>query len=137
EIVFNLLSNSIDAAGHGGCIQGSCRSENGCVVAEIQDDGPGIPPPLQEQLFQPFVTTKESGTGLGVYVGGRRVRGLHGGIHCESDPEHGTSFTVKLPVLINGSSPPTETSLRSDPGTVRQSLLQPIGSHDEASDCGR
>lgn len=125
EIVFNLLSNSIDAAEHGGCIQVACRCENGCVVAEIRDDGPGIPPSLQDQLFQPFFTTKESGTGLGLYVVGRRVRELDGEIHCQSDPEHGTSFTVKLPVSINGSSP------QSVP------VLQPIGCHDEASDSGR
>lgn len=97
EIFFNLLSNSIDAAGPGGRVQVACRRENGCVIAEVRDSGPGIPLDLQERLFEPFFTTKEAGTGLGLYVVGRRMREMGGEVRCTSGPACGTSFVLKLP----------------------------------------
>jgi signal transduction histidine kinase len=98
EIFFNLLSNSIDAAGSGGRISIGCRQENGCLVTEFRDTGPGIPPEDQHRLFEPFFTTKPHGTGLGLYVVARRVRELGGDICCHSTIGHGTSFVVKLPL---------------------------------------
>lgn len=95
EIVFNLLANSLDAAGRGGRVMVGCRRENGCVVTEVRDSGPGIPPDVRARLFEPFVTTKSAGTGLGLYVVGRRISELGGEIHCASGPD-GTSFLVKL-----------------------------------------
>jgi signal transduction histidine kinase len=97
EVLFNLLSNSIDAAGTGGMVSVACRAEAGLVTLRIHDSGRGIPPRVRDRLFEPFVSTKESGTGLGLYVVGRRVREMGGEIHCESGPDHGTTFTVRLP----------------------------------------
>jgi signal transduction histidine kinase len=106
EIFFNLLSNAIEAAGRGGCIEVVCRREQAFIVAEIRDDGPGIPAAVRDQMFQPFVTTKAAGTGLGLYVVGRRVRELGGAIECRSDSTQGTTFTVKLPAAVSGASIP-------------------------------
>jgi signal transduction histidine kinase len=105
EIVFNLLSNSIEAASEARCAGGDARGRvevtlkraQGRSVLEVHDNGPGIPPEIQDHIFEPFFTTKESGTGLGLYVVSRRVRELQGEIHCESSADQGTSFTVKLP----------------------------------------
>jgi signal transduction histidine kinase len=97
EIFFNLLSNSIEAAGQGGQVTVACRRLNGCVVAEVTDSGPGIAAAVRDRLFEPFLTTKESGTGLGLYLVGRRVRELGGEVRCDSGPGRGTSFTVRLP----------------------------------------
>jgi signal transduction histidine kinase len=97
EIFFNLLSNSIEATESGGKVCVDCRRENGSVVAAVSDNGPGIPATLAARLFEPFVTTKESGTGLGLYAVGRRVRELGGEIHCDSNPQTGTCFVVRLP----------------------------------------
>jgi two-component system nitrogen regulation sensor histidine kinase GlnL len=66
------------------------------VVTEVRDSGPGIPEELRGRLFEPFLTTKPAGTGLGLYVVGRRVRDLGGEVRCESGP-CGTSFLVRLP----------------------------------------
>ncbi len=97
EIFFNLLSNSLQAAGPGGKIQIHCQRENGYVVAQVCDDGPGIPEDIRVRLFEPFLTTKQTGTGLGLYMVGRRVGELGGIIRCDGGLERGTSFTVKLP----------------------------------------
>src|SRR5262249_22712064 len=97
EIFFNLLSNSLEAAGPGGRVVIHCQRDNGFVLTEVSDSGPGIPEEVREGRFEPFWTTKETGTGLGLYVVGRRVGELGGAIRCDSSPERGTSFTVKLP----------------------------------------
>ena len=98
EIFFNLISNSIDAAGPGGRVSIDCREEDGYLVAEFCDTGPGIPPEMQDRLFEPFFTNKPNGTGLGLYVVARRVRELCGEIRCESSIGRGSSFIVKLPL---------------------------------------
>jgi signal transduction histidine kinase len=97
EIFFNLLSNSLEAAGRGGRVSIHCHRDNGYVVTEVRDSGPGIPPEMRERLFEPFLTTKQTGTGLGLYLVGRRIGELGGVIGCESEVGQGTSFTVKLP----------------------------------------
>lgn len=96
EIFFNLVSNSLDAAPAGGRVTLICMRMNGHVVTEVRDTGPGIAAEIRERLYQPFVTGKPGGTGLGLYVVGRRVRELGGEIACESGPQ-GTSFIVKIP----------------------------------------
>ena len=97
EIFFNLLSNSIEATSAGGRVCVDCRRENGAVVTAVSDNGSGIPADLNLRMFEPFVTTKETGTGLGLYVVSRRVREVGGEIHCSSDPQSGTRFVVRLP----------------------------------------
>ena len=69
------------------------------VVICFHDTGPGILPEVQSQLFQPFFTTKQTGTGLGLYVTNRRVRECGGSIACDSGPGRGTCFTVRLPCM--------------------------------------
>jgi len=108
EIFFNLLQNGLEAAGRGGTLSVSCRrlstySEDGAAgssperaVVEIADDGPGMPPEIQDRLFQPFVSTKSDGTGLGLYHVGRQVREIGGEITCRSSPTEGTRFTITL-----------------------------------------
>jgi signal transduction histidine kinase len=96
DVFFNLLSNSIDAAGAGGRVAVGCRQENGCVVAEVSDSGPGLPAEVRERLFEPFASTKDSGTGLGLYTVARRIREAGGRIACESSPT-GTRFRIEIP----------------------------------------
>jgi len=67
------------------------------VMASLTDDGPGIPPDKLGKIFQPFFTTKESGTGLGLSMT-RKILDLHEGrITAESGPGGGATFTVFLP----------------------------------------
>jgi signal transduction histidine kinase len=98
EILLNLLGNSIDAAGEGGEVQVRCQSSGEYVVTHFSDNGPGIAAEVQDRLFQPFATTKPTGTGLGLYIVARRVQEHGGDICCESDANAGTTFVVRLPV---------------------------------------
>ena len=72
---------------------------DGRVAIDVRDTGPGIPDDVKRRLFTPFFTTKPvgSGTGLGLAICQRIVRSLGGDITLESQPGHGTCFTVVLP----------------------------------------
>ncbi|MBI2826975.1 MAG: hypothetical protein HYX69_20050 [Planctomycetia bacterium] len=110
EVFFNLIANSIEVSRAGGRVSVVCHAENGHVLAQVRDTGPGIPPEVQDRLFQPFVTTKPTGTGLGLYIVGRRVQEMGGEIHCQSDPGQGTLFTIKLPIVGGPTGQPPITS---------------------------
>ena len=75
------------------------------VEVRIADSGPGIPPDLREQIFNPFVTTKKSGVGLGLSIA-QGIAEQHGGkITVDSTPGRGSRFTVTLPLLIQVDTP--------------------------------
>ena len=99
-----LLDNTIDAAretaGYGpGQVRVRTAREDGRVLVEISDDGPGIPEEIMDHIFEPFFTTKEVGSGVGLGLDiARRAVGRHGGeIRATSEPGD-TRMEVRLPV---------------------------------------
>ena len=106
QVWANLLDNAIDAApASTGVVTIRTRVEGTSVVAEIRDNGPGIPAELQERVFEPFFTTKDvgAGTGLGLNVARRVVVDLHGGELCLASTPGDTRFTVGLPLTTVGT----------------------------------
>ena len=98
EVILNLLQNAKDAVGNQGRILLSGERINDSVVIRCQDNGCGIPDDHMDTIFDPFVTYKENGTGLGLSAA-KRITEAHGGtIRADSSPESGTVFTVTLPV---------------------------------------
>jgi signal transduction histidine kinase len=72
-------------------------------MLKVSDHGPGIPDTVKDTLFEPFVTTKPGGSGLGLSIVHRAVEAHHGFIFVDSEGK-GTSFTVILPKLRDGVS---------------------------------
>ena len=72
--------------------------EDGAAAFGVRDTGVGIPPDVQARLFEFFFTTKEDGSGLGLYISYGIVESHHGQIRVESRPGLGTTFTILLPV---------------------------------------
>lgn len=100
EIFVNLIANAIESAG--GRVTVSAERADGCVIVGIADDGPGLPDSVRQRLFDPFVTTRDGGTGLGLYIVGRRVKDLRGSIgHSAGIDGRGTTFRVELPAAGN------------------------------------
>ncbi len=100
QVWTNLIDNAADAMDGGGTLTLRTRRENGWVVVEIEDDGPGIPQEIQEKVFDPFFTTKPpgQGTGLGLDISYNIVVHKHRGeIQLFSKPGQ-TVFQVKLPL---------------------------------------
>jgi two-component system cell cycle sensor histidine kinase/response regulator CckA len=79
------------------------------VLIEVWDSGPGVPPQLREQIFEPFITTKEigSGTGLGLFVCRNIVNSLHGRISVHDAPGGGALFQVVLPATTPLTATPS------------------------------
>lgn len=115
QIFLNLIKNAAEAAREGGKqvilrtgyrhgvrLAAEKRRDGSAlpIVVAIEDNGPGIPEDLQENVFDPFVTTKQSGHGLGLAVVAKIV-GDHGGaVEFESEPRR-TIFTVNLPIFAD------------------------------------
>jgi signal transduction histidine kinase len=105
QVWTNLLDNAIDAVDGHGRITVRTATENGRVLVEIADDGPGIPEDVRERIFEPFYTTKDvgEGTGLGLDISHRVVVEDHkGDIRVLSEPGD-TRFQVRLPILPEDS----------------------------------
>ena len=98
--LLNLLRNAIDAAGNDGCvfITVSELEEREALRLRIADNGPGIPPEHMDKVFNPFFTTKETGTGLGLSMV-HRIIDAHGGhIRVTAGPQGGACFVIELPL---------------------------------------
>jgi signal transduction histidine kinase len=99
QVWTNVIDNAIDAMGGEGKLQVRTYREDNCVVVEITDNGPGIPPDVQSHIFEPFFTTKGvgQGTGLGLDTVQRIVKKHRGNIQVSSLPGQ-TRFQVWLPL---------------------------------------
>jgi len=99
QLFLNLILNAIQAMPDGGTLTMSTAVVDGFLVAEVADDGIGIPPEIRKRIFDPFFTTREvgEGTGLGLTVSDTIVRAHGGAIEVESEESRGTVFRFRLP----------------------------------------
>ena len=102
QVWTNIIDNAIDAMGGKGELRVRTYRDDGCVVVEIGDNGPGISPQVQPHIFEPFFTTKGvgEGTGLGLDTVQRIVKKHRGNIQVDSRPGN-TRFQVFLPLADN------------------------------------
>ncbi len=98
QVIYNLLRNAYQALqGDGGLIKiASTFNDYECSIS-ISDNGSGISPEQMGSLFEPYKTTKQSGTGLGLLIVRRVVREHGGEIEIESEPEAGTTIHIHIP----------------------------------------
>ena len=97
QIFWNLSRNALQAMPDGGELEISAVRKNGRVVLRWQDNGVGMTEEIRRQAFEPFVTTKPGGTGLGLAVVYAAVAEHNGSVSIDSAPGSGTSVTVELP----------------------------------------
>ncbi|MHC8324207.1 sensor histidine kinase [Pseudomonas sp. GB2N2] len=93
----NLIVNAIDAMPDGGRLTLSISSEQHSTVISIADTGQGIEPDMLERIFTPFVTTKASGTGLGLAKVFSIMESHDGRIECASEKDAGATFSLYIP----------------------------------------
>jgi signal transduction histidine kinase len=98
QVLHNLLRNAFEAVGRKGRVRVSARRDGDELAVDVEDSGPGIPPEVRPHLFEPYFTTKEAGTGLGLVISERIVREHGGRIEVESERGKGTVFSVRIPV---------------------------------------
>ena len=106
QVLNNLLGNAVKFSDSGDTVRVHLRSEGDQAVLEVADSGKGIPEELLPQLFQPFTkagrrgTAGEAITGLGLVIVRRIVEGHGGTIQVQSREGEGSTFTVRLPLVI-------------------------------------
>ena len=99
RVLLNLAANSIDAMPEGGRLRISARVFPPYLLLEVADDGEGIPPEVKKNIFRPFFSHgKANGTGLGMAIVKRVVEAHSGQVECESEPGHGTTLRLMLPL---------------------------------------
>ena len=97
QVFLNLILNAMDATEEGGVIRIRTEQDGDILRAEVHDDGHGISPEDRDKVFQPYFTTKETGTGLGLFVCRRIMEQTIGGkIGLRHPSEPGTTFVIEL-----------------------------------------
>ncbi len=96
QALLNIVINAIQAMDKGGALKCRLGRSGAFATIAIQDSGQGIPTDVRNRIFDPFYTTRQGGTGLGLYLTQRIVAEHKGYISVESNPS-GTTFTIGLP----------------------------------------
>ncbi|MFT7695811.1 MAG: signal transduction histidine kinase, partial [Candidatus Latescibacterota bacterium] len=97
--LFNLMKNAVQAMRHGGQLQVRAQMVEGEVLIEVVDNGPGIAEEVRARLFEPFFTTREKGSGLGLAVVSQTVEENGGRLELQSTQGEGTTVCVHLPSI--------------------------------------
>jgi signal transduction histidine kinase len=110
EVLANLLVNACEMMPGGGTItiteEEKVEAPLGQAVAiRVSDSGPGIPPSVQDKVFQPFFSTKEEGTGLGLSIATRIIQDHGGRLELESKKNEGATFIITLPLEEGQNGP--------------------------------
>jgi len=98
QVFLNLILNAYDAMPAGGELKINARAKKGKIEISFQDNGTGIVIEDQENIFEPFISTKEGGTGLGLTVSYNIIAALGGELELISNNQTGACFQVTLPV---------------------------------------
>ena len=97
QVFMNLTLNALDAAGPGGWVRVECAQEPKMIAVSVTDSGAGIAPEAFERLFEPFFTSKSTGSGLGLPIVHAIVTQHGGTITADNLPGGGARFLVRLP----------------------------------------
>jgi signal transduction histidine kinase len=108
QAFLNLCVNAVHAMRDqgGGTLTARARVEEREVVVEVSDSGPGLEPEVARRIFEPFFTTKAEGTGLGLPIVRQAVEAHGGTVTLESQPGHGATFRIRLPIARAGANDP-------------------------------
>ena len=108
RVLINLIENGLDASGKNGQIEIRTHISNDTAILSIIDSGPGVPLKDRARIFQPYVSTKESGMGLGLAVVHNIIEDHGGRISVTDAPTGGAQFDLQLPIPDRAIAQPEE-----------------------------
>ena len=113
QCLVNMLKNSMEAmAGRGGTITVRTAMSGPMVLVQVRDQGTGIPDAIKDKIFNPFFSTKDTGSGLGLAMIRKIVEEAGGSVELESKLGHGTVVTLLLPPALAVDSGPLDETVR-------------------------
>ena len=120
QAILNVVLNGVQAMPHGGLLTISARRENGIVLAEVRDQGGGIPKELHDKVFELYFTTKKEGSGIGLAQTYQILQWHYGSVDFESVEKTGTTFRFQIPIAsaANGVSPEFAANTAGPQGTA-------------------
>ncbi len=99
QALLNLIKNSYEAMGQTGTVQFVLSLREAFLQIQLIDHGGGLDPALADAIFEPFITSKTGGSGLGLVITKQIIESHHGTITCTSRTGDGCTFTIMLPVF--------------------------------------
>ncbi len=102
QVFLNIILNAAQAMPDGGHLDITSNREDNSVVVKFQDSGSGIAAEDLDMLFEPLFTTKARGVGLGLTICKSIMEALQGTIGVQSELGHGTTLTIRLPIIKQG-----------------------------------
>ncbi len=100
QAVLNVVVNAMQAMPEGGELRFEAVSGEDTAEIRISDTGPGIPPELRDKIFRLYFTTRKEGSGIGLAMAFRFVQLHDGTIDFTSEPGKGTTFSIRLPIVV-------------------------------------
>jgi signal transduction histidine kinase len=97
QVFINIISNGLEAMPDGGAVRVYTEILQNGIEVRIADEGMGIPEEELEHIFEPFYTTRETGSGLGLSISYKIIEAHGGEIWAYSEPAKGSSFIIQLP----------------------------------------
>src|SRR5579862_1557634 len=113
QAILNVVINGVQAMPQGGQLTISARRENNAIVAEVRDQGGGIPKEMREKIFELYFTTKKDGSGIGLAQTYQILQWHYGSVDFESVEGTGTTFRLRLPLVQSRSNTLQEAAIRS------------------------
>jgi signal transduction histidine kinase len=115
QALLNVVLNGIQAMPHGGQLTLSARRDDNAAVAEVRDQGAGIPQDVQDKIFELYFTTKKDGNGIGLAQTYQILQWHYGSVEFESTETQGTTFRFRLPLASSSLDSEQETAAHSSP----------------------
>jgi len=114
QAFLNVVINGVQSMPEGGTLTISARGENGVAVAEIQDQGSGIPKDMHDKVFELYFTTKKEGSGIGLAQTYQILQWHYGTVDFESAETTGTIFRFQIP-LVRAANDPASAYAADEP----------------------
>ncbi|HKW17634.1 MAG TPA: ATP-binding protein [Terriglobales bacterium] len=112
QAILNVVLNGVQAMPNGGTLTIAAHKEEDVVTTEVTDQGSGIPPALQDKIFELYFTTKKTGSGIGLAQTYQIMQWHYGSVDFESDEGKGTTFRLRLPLAETRSPSLEEAAAR-------------------------
>jgi signal transduction histidine kinase len=112
QALLNVVINGVQAMPQGGTLSIAARREDGSAEIAIHDQGPGIPPEIQDKVFNLYFTTKQKGSGIGLAMTYRVMQLHNGSVDFKSSPGDGTTFRLRLPLIESRQDVAEEAAAR-------------------------